>query len=72
MPPEIAAYVADQISSATAVAIPGRDDSPYTGDVEAIVDEVEVFLTGERHGASLDACRLRVMMQEITGEPPTM
>jgi pimeloyl-ACP methyl ester carboxylesterase len=55
MPPEIAAYVADQISSATVVAIPGRDDSPYTGDVDAIVDEVKVFLTGERHGQAWTA-----------------
>src|SRR5205823_13817014 len=33
MPPENAAYVAAQISGATVVALPGRDDSPYTGAV---------------------------------------
>jgi pimeloyl-ACP methyl ester carboxylesterase len=67
MPPEIAAYVADQISSATVVAVPGRDDSPYTGDVDAIVDEVEVFLTGERHGPSLDRILSTVLFTDIAG-----
>jgi class 3 adenylate cyclase len=67
MPPEIAAYVADQISSATVVAIPGRDDSPYTGDVDAIVDEVKVFLTGERHGPSLDRILSTVLFTDIVG-----
>ena len=67
MPPEIAAYVAGQISGATAVAVPGRDDSPYTGDVGAVVDEVEAFLTGQRHGASLDRILSTVLFTDIVG-----
>jgi len=67
MPPEIAGYVAGQISGATAVAVPGRDDSPYTGDVGAIVDEMEAFLTGERHGASLDRILSTVLFTDIVG-----
>ena len=67
MPPEIAAYVAAQISGARVVAIDGRDDSPYTGDVGAIVDEVEAFLTGQRHRPSLDRILSTVRFTDIAG-----
>ena len=53
-PPELGEYVAAQISGATLVALPGRDYPPYVGEVDAVVDEIEAFLTGERHGACLD------------------
>jgi len=67
MPPENAAYVAAQISGATVIALPGRDDSPYTGDVDAIVDEVEAYLTGERHGPSADRILSTVLFTDIVG-----
>jgi class 3 adenylate cyclase len=67
MPPENAAYVAAQISGATVVALAGRDDSPYTGDVDAIVGEVEAFLTGQRHGPSLDRILSTVLFTDIVG-----
>jgi len=66
-PPEIAAYVTAQISAATAVAVPGRDDSPYTSDVDAIVDEVEAFLTGQRHQPGLDRILSTVLFTDIVG-----
>src|SRR5262245_62623504 len=47
-PREVEEYVAAQISRATLVALPGRDHTPFIGDVGAIVDEIEAFLTGER------------------------
>jgi pimeloyl-ACP methyl ester carboxylesterase len=67
MPPEIAAYVAAQISGATVVAVGGPDDSPYTGDVGAIVDEVEGFLTGQRHRPSQDRILSTVLFTDIVG-----
>jgi class 3 adenylate cyclase len=67
MPPEIAAYVAAQISGATVVALDGHDDSPYTGDVDPIVDEVEAFLTGQRHWPSLDRILSTVLFTDIVG-----
>ena len=67
MEPQIAAYVSTQISGATVVALAGRDDSPYTGDVDAIVDEVESFLTGERHRPSLDRILSTVLFTDIVG-----
>ncbi|HEY3036413.1 MAG TPA: adenylate/guanylate cyclase domain-containing protein, partial [Streptosporangiaceae bacterium] len=66
-PPEVGDYVAAQISGATLVALPGRDHPPYSGDVDAIVDEVEAFLTGERHGASLDRILATVLFTDIVG-----
>jgi class 3 adenylate cyclase len=66
-PPEVGDYVAAQISGATLVALPGRDHPPYIGDVDAIVDEVEAFLTGERHGTSLDRILSTVLFTDIAG-----
>jgi class 3 adenylate cyclase len=65
--PETVAYVAAQISGATVVAVPGRDHPPYIGDVDAIVDEVEAFLTGERHRPSLNRILSTVLFTDIVG-----
>jgi class 3 adenylate cyclase len=64
-PPELWEYVAAQVSGATLVAVPGRDHAPFMGDVDAIVDEIEAFLTGERHGASLDRILSTVLFTDI-------
>jgi class 3 adenylate cyclase len=66
-PPEVGAYAAAQISSATLVALPGRDYPPYSGDVDAVVDEVEAFLTGQRHRPSLDRILSTVLFTDIVG-----
>jgi pimeloyl-ACP methyl ester carboxylesterase len=63
--PEIVAHVAGQISGATVVALPGCDDPPYLGDVDAIVGEVEAFLTGERHGPAADRILSTVLFTDI-------
>jgi class 3 adenylate cyclase len=65
--PEVGAYAAAQISGATLVALPGRDYPPYIGDVDAIVDEVGAFLTGERHRPSLDRILATVLFTDIAG-----
>jgi class 3 adenylate cyclase len=65
MQPEIVAHVAGQISGATVVALPGCDDPPYLGDVDAIVGEVEAFLTGERHGPAADRILSTVLFTDI-------
>jgi class 3 adenylate cyclase len=65
--PELVAYVAAQISGATAAALPGRDNPPWSGEVDAIVDEVEAFLTGERHRPSLDRILSTVLFTDIVG-----
>jgi class 3 adenylate cyclase len=65
--PEVVAYVAAQISGATLVALPGHDHPPWIGDVDAIVGEVEAFLTGERHRPSPDRILSTVLFTDIVG-----
>ena len=42
-------YVASRIPGARFVELPGEDHLPFVGDQDAILDEVEGFLTGARH-----------------------
>lgn len=42
-------YVASLIPGAKYVELPGDDHLPFVGDKDAIVDEIEEFLTGARH-----------------------
>ena len=44
-------YMARQIPDARMVELPGIDHLPWVGDADAIVDEIEEFLTGTRHSA---------------------
>jgi serine/threonine protein kinase/alpha-beta hydrolase superfamily lysophospholipase len=47
-------YVAERIPKARFVELPGNDHLPFVGDQDAIVDEVEEFLTGVRHAVEPD------------------
>jgi pimeloyl-ACP methyl ester carboxylesterase/DNA-binding winged helix-turn-helix (wHTH) protein len=42
-------YLADRIPGARFVELPGVDHLPFVGDQDAILDEVQEFLTGVRH-----------------------
>jgi pimeloyl-ACP methyl ester carboxylesterase/DNA-binding CsgD family transcriptional regulator len=43
-----ARYLAEHIPLATYVELPGSDHRPWLGDVDAIADEIEVFVTGRK------------------------
>jgi pimeloyl-ACP methyl ester carboxylesterase/DNA-binding CsgD family transcriptional regulator len=43
-----ARYLAAHLPAATYVELPGSDHRPWLGDVDAIADEIEVFLTGRK------------------------
>src|SRR5207253_5776571 len=43
-----ARYMAEHIPDATYVELPGAEHRPWLGDVDAIADEIEVFLTGRK------------------------
>jgi pimeloyl-ACP methyl ester carboxylesterase len=60
-------YLAENIPGATYVELPGRDNLPYVGDQEAIVDEVQEFLTGVRHSAEPDRVLATVLFTDIVG-----
>jgi hypothetical protein len=42
-------HVAERIPGATFVELPGVDHLPFVGDQDALLDEIEGFLTGSRH-----------------------
>jgi class 3 adenylate cyclase len=43
-------YLAEHIPGATLVELPGADHVPFAGDSDALVDEIEEFVTGRRSG----------------------
>ena len=43
-----ARYLAQHVPGAVYVELPGTDHRPWLGDVDAIADEIEVFLTGRK------------------------
>jgi class 3 adenylate cyclase/pimeloyl-ACP methyl ester carboxylesterase len=62
-----ARYMAEMISGARLVELPGDDHLPFVGDWKAIVDEVEEFLTGAREAAVTSRVLATVMYTDIVG-----
>jgi len=58
-------YLADRIPGAKYVELPGTDHLAWTGDADAILDEVEEFLTGVRHGPDPDRVLATVLFTDI-------
>ncbi len=65
-PVEWARYIAAQIPGATLVELEGEDHFPWV-DPDPVLDEVEEFLTGVRHGPDLDRVLATVMFTDIVG-----
>ncbi len=51
-----ARYMAERIPGAKYVELPGKDHLHFAGDAYSILDEIEEFLTGVRHGPNLIVC----------------
>src|ERR1043165_8770902 len=60
-------YVADRIPNAKFVELPGNDHLPFVGDQDAILDEMEEFLTGVRHRLEPDTVLATVLFTRIAG-----
>ena len=60
-------YMAERIPGAKYVELPGDDHLPWLSDADAILDEVEEFLTGVRHGPEPDRVLATVMFTDIVG-----
>jgi pimeloyl-ACP methyl ester carboxylesterase len=58
-------YLAEHISNAKFVVLPGDDHLFYLGDTDAWVDEIEEFLTGARSGAEADVLTMTVLFTDI-------
>ena len=64
---EQARVMAERIGGAKLVELPGVDHIPTVGDTDAIVDEIEEFLTGVRHGPEPDRVLATVLFTDIVG-----
>ncbi len=60
-------FLAQQIPGAKFVELPGNDHLPFVGDQDAILDEIEEFLTGVRHAPQLDRVLATVLFARVTG-----
>jgi class 3 adenylate cyclase len=65
-PISAARYMADRIPGARLVELPGADHLPVV-DPHQILDEVEEFLTGQRHEREPDRVLATVMFTDIVG-----
>jgi class 3 adenylate cyclase/pimeloyl-ACP methyl ester carboxylesterase len=63
-------YVADQIDGATFVGVPGADYGLAVGDIDAVIDEVEEFLTGSRPAHATDRVLATVLFTDIVDSTP--
>jgi pimeloyl-ACP methyl ester carboxylesterase len=64
---EGARYIAERIQGVKYVELPGADHFPWVGDTDAVLDEVEEFLTGARRGPEPDRVLATVMFTDIVG-----
>lgn len=62
---EQARYMAERIPGAKLVEFPGIDHLAWVGDQNAILDEVQQFLTGTRHVVEIDRVLATVLFTDI-------
>jgi class 3 adenylate cyclase len=60
-------YLAKHIVGARLVELPGDDHNPWVGDVGAIGDEIEKFLTGSLGNVDVDRVLATVLFTDIVG-----
>ncbi len=60
-----ARYLAEHIPGAKFTELQGDDHLWWVGDSEAIADEIEEFLTGERHAVEPDRALMTVLFTDI-------
>jgi class 3 adenylate cyclase len=58
-------YLAEHIPNAKLVVLSGNDHLFFVGDTDAVVDEIEEFLTGARSGADADVVLAAVLFTDI-------
>ena len=65
--PQVARWVADQIGRARFAEVPGRDLASWVGDTDALIDEVEGFVTGVKGGTSSERVLATVLFTDLVG-----
>ncbi|MFZ1156116.1 MAG: adenylate/guanylate cyclase domain-containing protein [Solirubrobacteraceae bacterium] len=69
--PRHSRYLAEHIVGARYVELEGVDSLPFLGDSDAIVEEIEEFLTGARSAGELARALLTVMFTDIVDATAT-
>jgi pimeloyl-ACP methyl ester carboxylesterase len=67
MATEEARYMAERVPGARLVLLPGEDHLPWVGEQDAILDEIEEFVTGVRPVHEPDRVLATVMFTDIVG-----
>ena len=62
-----ARYLAKHIPGAKCIELPGQDHFPWVGDIDAILTEVQEFVTGARYVPELDRVLATVLFTDIVG-----
>lgn len=62
-----ARYMAKRIPGARLVELPGDDHLAWIGDSDGLIDKIEEFLTGVRHGPGSDRVLATVLFMDIVG-----
>jgi pimeloyl-ACP methyl ester carboxylesterase len=65
--PKVAQWLAATIPSARLSVVPGRDLALWVGDVDALADEIEVFVTGVRPSVVPRTVLATVLFTDIVG-----
>jgi class 3 adenylate cyclase len=65
VPLGVGRYLAEHIPGAKFVVLPGDDHLFFLGNTDALVDEIEEFLTGARRGAEGDVLTMTVLFTDI-------
>jgi pimeloyl-ACP methyl ester carboxylesterase len=60
-------YLAERIPGASYVELDGADHLFFTGDADALLDEIEEFLTGTRRGPEPDRILATVLFTDLVG-----
>jgi pimeloyl-ACP methyl ester carboxylesterase/class 3 adenylate cyclase len=67
VPVEVGRDLAARIPDARYVELAGDDHIPWLGDSDALLDEIEEFLTGSRHAPEADRALATVLFTDIAG-----
>jgi class 3 adenylate cyclase len=71
VPVAMGQYLADHIKDARLVELPGPDHVPFAGDVESVVAEIEVFVTGQRSNYDIDRMLATILFTDIVNSTET-
>jgi len=66
-PVELGRYLGEHIANAKYVELPGADGFIYLGDTDAVLSEVEEFVTGARRAPDADRILATILLTDMVG-----